>query len=122
MRHMIVYFLLLGLMACAAKPSTVEAPLGEEEFVAVLTDIRLLEGMYSQNYGGINRVQLASWYTQIFKRHGVSRDDFQTSLMAYNLDPDRMLRLEEAVLERLNVLEAGSQMRNESDTLSVGEK
>jgi len=82
------------------------APIEEAQFIDLLADVRLLEGTYSVMYGEMDRNELASFYIQVFTKYGVTDEEFRQSMLHYHTDPDRMVVIEEAVLERLSKMMA----------------
>lgn len=121
MRYFPVILLIL-FAGCKRSGSMRQPPIGEESFVALLTDIRLLEGSYTVKYRGMDQSDLASWYAQVFARHGVTEEDFRKSLMIYYSDPAQMLTMEDAVLEKLSELLAAAQSGRSSGLPDAAEK
>lgn len=95
------------LVSCGTSKEEELPPLPEEKFVALLTDIRLLEGTYSVKFRDVTRDELAAYYIQVFQKHGVTGEEYTHSLMIYHRDPEHIMAMEEEVLRRLSVMLAG---------------
>jgi hypothetical protein len=105
----IFYIVFLVLASCGGASEEELPPMPEEQFVALLTDIRLLEGTYSVKFRDVTRDELAAYYIQVFQKHGVTEEEYTHSLMIYHRDPEHMMAMEEEVLRRLSVMLAGDQ-------------
>lgn len=83
------------------------APLEEDKFAEVLQDVRLLEGSYTVRYQRVDSTAglMDVYYDQVFKKHNVSRDDFELSYTAYSLNVPVMERIEDTVIHRLERLD-----------------
>lgn len=91
------------LYSCRQEPrERSAAPVEELKLIEVLTDVRILEGAYAVTYQSTTRSDLSSYYAQIFARHGLTQAEFRDGMLYYAFDPEQMLYIEDAVLERLN--------------------
>lgn len=83
-----------------------------DEIVLILADIEIAESALrqKQNAGAeIGEIQEA-YYHSIFKKHDVSRVQYDSSMLFYRQDPETMDRIYEDVISRLSVIESEIQM------------
>lgn len=102
----LVYGLLsLLLLACSepAKAPKLEPTLEDEKFTEILLDVRLLEGAYGVIYQRMDSTSggMKFYYDQLYKKHAITREDFIQNYMAYSLDSERLLVIEDSVMARL---------------------
>jgi len=86
-------------------PSTI---LNEERFADILTDVRLLEGVYA---GDLQRIDtsaqtIGAHYEQLFVKHQTNRATFLESNEYYATHPEIMLRIETEVSRNLEGMSA----------------
>jgi len=104
----IIVFLALVIQACGPdEPVRPPGTLSEEKFTAVMIDVQLNEGMRSQRKMRDRQVEVdAKNYQAIFKKHGISKEEFLTTFGFYREHPGEMELVYEAVLDSLSTLEA----------------
>jgi hypothetical protein len=81
--------------------------LSDEVFIAVLTDVQLLEATYKQKIlreEDPNAV-MPGYYKQVFDKHGVSQDDFEDTFSWWMKRPEEMLEVYNEVIDQLTKLE-----------------
>lgn len=86
-------------------PSTI---LNEERFAAILTDVRLLEGVYAGDFQRIDTSSqtIGAHYEQLFVKHQTNRTTFLESNEYYATHPEIMLRIETEVSRKLEGMSA----------------
>lgn len=117
MKGQLIVWCIVLLGCSSTEPAS--APIEQGKFIDLLADVRLLEGTYSVMYGEMDRNELASYYVQVFTKYGVTDEEFRESMLHYHTDPDRMVIIEEAVLERLSKMMADE--RAAEDSLATGD-
>lgn len=77
--------------------------LSEEKMAEVLTDIRLLEGVYAGDFQRVDTSEYAigAYYEQLFTKHQLSRTSFVESYTYFAHHPEKMLRIETEVSRKL---------------------
>jgi hypothetical protein len=92
--------------------------IAQEKFVDVMVDVRLLEGAYSARVAKPDTIKpyMNAYYNNLFTKHGISKEQFKTSYAYYLQQENTMVNIEDAVIEKLNVLSAelGSNEENNS--------
>jgi hypothetical protein len=80
--------------------------LSEEKMAEVLTDIRLLEGVYAGDFQRVDTSEYAigAYYEQLFAKHQLTRSIFMDSYTHYAQHPEMMLRVETEVSRKLEVM------------------
>jgi len=110
MARYITLCLILFATACQDKKQHVPPPdlISKEQFVAILSDIRLLEGAYTTRYARVDSsaLNIESYYLKLFQDHGVSRERFTSSYTWYAADQPKMLEIEEAIVTRLGEMQS----------------
>lgn len=80
-------------------------PLTDEQLVDVLVDIQIAEAMIDKLPSTARDTVGEAYYEVVFKTHGVSRKDFDDSMVILREDPVHLNDIYVEVLERLTVLE-----------------
>ena len=102
----------------------------EEKFVDLLTDVRLLEASYGVRVGRPDTIgkYMDTYYKMLFDKHGVVKEQFTQSYAYYLADHERMLLMEDKVLEKLTLLQAENdkkiplEIRSKKDSTDVETK
>jgi hypothetical protein len=97
------------LLACGSQIEE-EPPLDildREKFVLVMTDVQLLEAIRKQKMIREDdpTAKLASWYKEVFEKHGISENQFTATFTWYYGHPEEMILIYEEVFEQLSLLE-----------------
>jgi hypothetical protein len=81
-----------------------EPALNKEQMVPLLSDVRILEGLYAARYERMDSVAgtMAALYDSVFKVHNTDKVTFEKAYKWYAVHPDALVEVEEAVLENLN--------------------
>jgi hypothetical protein len=103
----IVCFVLIA--SCREPVGALPKPVGlipEDKLVNILTDLSLIEAHVQMNYLQVARYKKVMERSgdQIVKRHGVSRDQFESSMDYYGSRQERMQKIYSRVLDSLNLL------------------
>ena len=101
--------LLLAVIGCTDKPTAIAAPanlIPRDTFVAVLTEVRLLEGAYSTSYERVDTSEfpITAHYNRLFNRHHITKEQYLGSYDFYSLQSEEMLGIESDVALRLEQL------------------
>ncbi|NOQ73922.1 MAG: DUF4296 domain-containing protein [Crocinitomix sp.] len=99
------YILTLLLLSCGGD-ATEELPadiLEREALIPVLVDLQILESHYQRQFARVDlyRDALDSSSLSIFADHGISKDQFTTSLDYYSTQPDTLFIIYEAALDSI---------------------
>ena len=93
------------ISACNGNNSKQEvvAPIAQDKFIEVLTDVRLLEATYTLRYQRIDSVGglMNGYYKQVWEKHKTNQKDFEESYLAYVKNPSVMEVIEDSVITRL---------------------
>lgn len=90
------------------KPMPPHDLISKEQFIAILSDIRLLEGAYTTRYARVDTsaLKIESYYLKLFRDHDVTPERFNTSYSWYAADQPKMLEIEEAVVTRITQMQS----------------
>jgi hypothetical protein len=114
-RFLFVMFALTFSFMCSCTNEKADAkPAGvitEEKMAEVLTDIRLLEGVYAGDFQRVDTSEFAigAYYEQLFVKHQLSRSNFLDSYSYFAQHPEVMLRIETEVSRKLEVMSVSGQ-------------
>ncbi len=99
-------FLFAGCKESGVIPEP-EGLLSQDEMVAVLTDIHLIEGartglvIMGDSVGGVNE-----HYKAFFEKHNVTQAQYDSSFVYYSKNPKIFDKIYERVIENLSVIES----------------
>jgi hypothetical protein len=100
-----LFLLCIHLFSCKEevdepKPTSL---LTEEKMAEVLTDVRLLEGVYAGDFQRVDTSEygIGAYYEQVFTKHEITRVVFVESYSYYAHHPEMMLRVETEVSRKL---------------------
>jgi hypothetical protein len=93
-----------ALLFCSAPGSRPDYVIHPDSMSSVLVDLHLTEASVPlrQIYGDSASRTLAYEYEAIFKKHNISREQFDTSMQYYLVNPKKMQRIYQVVLDKLN--------------------
>lgn len=98
------FFLILGisvLFSCKSREKELYIP--REKFIAILTDIHIADAYYSTHYHERRtHNDSINLYDGIYKNHGYSKAQFDTTLKYYSIHSDKFDRIYEEVITRLS--------------------
>lgn len=107
------FFLLLFVLALAScgpeEPVPPQGVLGREQFVAVLADIQLIEGISKHKIirNDDPETRIKAYYKEVFRAHDVTDSSFRLTYDWYYSQPEEMLVIYDEVLMELNLKEEG---------------
>ncbi len=97
--------LLLLLVSCADKSKAFmpERLLTEQEMIAVMTDVQILEADMNRRKADGKRIDgmAESYYTQLFEHYGITDSIFNQNLRYYTERPATLERIMDSVTQRL---------------------
>jgi DNA-binding transcriptional ArsR family regulator len=106
----ILITLALGFMACGGGDKTLDVPdgiLDREEFKAVLIDFQLAEAAISEERGRHDEIEYKTnlYYYSLFKKHGITRKEFEKNIRYYTKYPEEFTAIYEEVINELSKLQ-----------------
>ncbi len=114
MKFSSVLLVFILLLSCSTKKDEVipEGVIHPEKFTAVMIDVQITEGMRAQGVDIVRQDNSAEGlYHEIFEKHGISQESFETSYDYYLERPDEMELIYEQVLDSLSKLDAEVKQR-----------
>lgn len=104
-----LFFILPCLWVACVQPTSVpDDMIPEDKMTLILTDVHLLEGAHmSTQYINIDSVRnvTASGYNTIFKKYGITEQEYKKSWEFYMRNPDLADPIYEKVIENINILQ-----------------
>ncbi len=98
-----LFILICLLFACATTEEKIpENILSETKFELLLKEIHLTEAAFELNKSkgmGKAKNELASSYQNIYSEYAISEEDFKTSLEYYSVNPEKLEKIYDKVLE-----------------------
>jgi hypothetical protein len=110
LKTVLISFALVGfflLEACGEKKD-VKPTIEDTKLVGILTDVRVLEGYYSVRYERVDssKGKVAAYYNEVFAKHGVTKEQFESTMTYFASHPKEMQIIEEKVADSLSALVA----------------
>ncbi len=106
-------FLILFMASCTDKKNQPDYLIASDSLVGIMVDMHLVET--AANLKLISVDSLKPNYNQmfeaIFKKHGITKTEFDSTLFFYSKRPDEMSGIYDKVLERLSEIDAESSSR-----------
>ncbi len=95
------------LAGCSKNEKLPEYVIPNDEFVSIIVDIHLLDGMMNEVNirREITRHDTINLYSEIFKNHGYTRAQFDSSIIYYTNDINKYDKIYNEVLNKLNRME-----------------
>lgn len=104
-RFFFICMCLLLLAACADKSKAFkpERLLTEQEMIAVMTDVQILEADMNRRKADGRRIDgmAESYYNQLFEHYGITDSIFRQNLKYYTERPETLERIMDSVTQRL---------------------
>jgi len=112
-----VVILLLAVTALSCNRASRKNIINAKKFVNVLVDIHLADGMANENMMHDPNYPLdsASLYGSVFKKYGVTRAMFDSTLIYYSAHPDDFQKLYNKVTAKLKRMEDELNAENEKE-------
>jgi len=88
-----------------------------DTMVVVLADVEIAESALRemQNVGKETGELKEAYYHSIFRKHGISKEQFDSSLLYYRKDPSVMDKIYEDVITRLSKMESEVKLEGEEE-------
>ncbi len=97
---------LLFLMSCSGQPAKIRHKyiIPRDKFVDILVDIHLMDAITNgpEFYRKFSAEDSVNVYSEIFKKFGVSRAQFDSTMVSYTRRPELYLKIYDDVILRLN--------------------
>ena len=91
--------LLASVVSCGPEPTPI--PMDEDKLVEVLIDVHVAEAAVQMLRGATKDSVINAYYDQIFEIHGLSREDFETTMEILRTDPKRMEGLYSKIMNEM---------------------
>ena len=91
--------LLASVVSCGPKPTPIT--MDEDKLVEVLIDVHVAEAAVQMLRGATKDSVINAYYDQIFEIHGLSREDFETTMEILRTDPKRMEGLYSKIMNEM---------------------
>ena len=91
--------LLASVVSCGPKPTPIT--MDEDKLVEVLIDVHVAEAAVQMLRGATKDSVINAYYDQIFETHGLSREDFETTMEILRTDPKRMEALYSKIMNEM---------------------
>lgn len=99
--HIIFTLLFFGFSFLACQ-NTLNAPLSEEKLIDILVDVHTAEAMTESETQRVRDSMAPIYYAQIYEKHGVTRTDFDSTMVIYAHNPERFDSVYSKVLRIIN--------------------
>jgi hypothetical protein len=80
-------YVLLSMTILVSCEKQVNAPLSEEKFIQVLVDVHAAEALVQAESQVMRDSLSLGYFAQIFKRHGITQMDFDSTMNVYSREP-----------------------------------
>ena len=101
--QLIILMLIGGFMLCLGCEKPQEKPTIEpEKMAAIISDIFVADAAVTSAYGTIRDTMQAYYYDQVFKIHGVTREELDKNMAIYSkstTEMDSLLKAAERILK-----------------------
>lgn len=117
---MILMSVVVGFSGCNRRPKDI---LSENQMVEILTDLQLADAYYNTSVGPRNRVSRDDLVEGILEKHGVSREELDSTIAYYGRNIDDYYKLYARVdrnLKSLNRTAGGEEIDNADDIWPYG--
>jgi hypothetical protein len=106
----ILLFFMLTLFSCQKQDKLPAPPdlIAEAKMAGIIVDIHLLEASYGLS-GVLENGRAEDepeGFVDVYKRHGVQKEQFEKSIKYYSSDPEKINAIYEVVVNQLNKLQA----------------
>ncbi len=98
-KGVVLFLFSLLYLACQNNLNT---PISEEKMIDVLVDVHTAEAMTESESQRVRDSMAPIYYTQIFEKHGVTRKDFDSTMVIYAHNPERFDSVYSKVLRIIN--------------------
>lgn len=98
----IVFALLLFSFSFLACQNNLNAPIAEEKLIDILVDVHTAEALTESEIQRVRDSMTPIYYAQIYKKHGVTKTDFDSTMVVYTHNPERFDSVYSKVLRIIN--------------------
>ncbi len=98
----IVFALFLFSFFFLACQNNLNAPISEEKLINILVDVHTAEAMTESEITRVRDSMTPIYYAQIYEKHGVTRTDFDSTMVVYAHNPERFDSVYSKVLRIIN--------------------
>ncbi|MEY2937748.1 MAG: hypothetical protein RL062_337 [Bacteroidota bacterium] len=104
--HGIVLICAMILGSCQEAPQVEKPPLNIQQMSLVVQELRIMEAAYGMHYQQIDSLKTGwkPFHNEVFKRNGVTEEDFQKSVSYFSQFPDSLMKMDSLIIARLEPL------------------
>jgi len=108
----VIFSLMLFIISCDKKSEFV---IEKDKFVDLLVDIHKIDALLStKQMNDVNvKVDSASYYNFVYKKHNVSRNEFDSTLKFYTERPEDFAKIYKLVIEKISVLKKDESLKTD---------
>ena len=113
-RHTSLFIvLLLSISSCSDSKEQPDYLIASDSLVGIMVDMHLVETAANLKLIGTDSLKpnYNQMFEAIFKKHGITKTEFDSTLFFYSKKPDEMSGIYDKVLERLSELDAEASSR-----------
>lgn len=105
--------LLLSISSCSDSKEQPDYLIASDSLVGIMVDMHLVETAANLKLIGTDSLKpnYNQMFEAIFKKHGITKTEFDSTLFFYSKKPDEMSGIYDKVLERLSELDAEASSR-----------
>jgi Domain of unknown function (DUF4296) len=103
--------LLLFVFFYLACQSNLKAPISEEKLIDILVDVHTAEALTESEIQRVRDSMTPIYYAQIYEKHGVTKTDFDSTMVVYAHNPERFDSVYSKVLRIINTERDSLQIR-----------
>lgn len=117
MRLFIYIFLLITLFGCGGSSEKEVELIPKDKFIEVLVDVHLGDAYLSAvKYDHNDEMYIPeNFYPNVLEKHGVSREQFDKTLMYYAEDQKQLIKIYDQVLNKLSEKQASATQERQNN-------
>ncbi len=90
----------------SCKKSTSNLPIDENKMELILVDINKVEGALDAENVFVKDTLGKKYYNQVFEKHHVTKQDFDSTMSLLEHDPERLLKLYKHIVKEIDPMES----------------
>jgi len=96
----------IAFWGCQEAPKLEHPPLNIQQMSLVVQELRIMEAAYGMHYQQIDSLKTGwkHFHNEVFKRFGVTEEDFQKSVSYFSQFPDSLMVMDSLIIARLEPL------------------